>query len=173
MDDKLYSGQRFLDIESVWTDKTTYPYALIYKNSQEIYKLLLTNSQPRAKINGAIFYQPTACLEYAYTPPKDDIRGAWTKVSSTTSYPSGLQVVGQFCWASQDITIYPGVEVMYHYNKPRYIVNLPQKTKEWITGFLGYLGTNTRIITDREVILPDDLVDPDSPDYPSPDPVLV
>jgi hypothetical protein len=55
---------------------------------------------------------------------------------------------GNFWWTSEDIC--SGKEVLYHHTFPEYVVKtLPEKTKQWLIGYLGYLASNIILIEEE------------------------
>lgn len=107
MANMLYNGVELLDINTVWTDKTTYPYAHIYETNG-MYGLVISTHPALFRTRGSYTadYLPTGavCMQYMHT------QTAWYYLSSKTipsaaygydelNYTKGFKII----WASYDV----------------------------------------------------------------------
>lgn len=98
----LYNGVEFPDINTVWTDKTTYPYAFIYYDG--VYtNLNLTTVRPEySYYNGSIGFYSFNCYYLRYTLGVD----CWEYLAGGGSYEAvgcAEENIKEFYWSNCDI----------------------------------------------------------------------
>lgn len=116
----LYNVIYAPDIDTVWTNKTTYPYAVIAQSPDFMTMLFLTNTVPTQTDN--IISVGSDFLVYAFDPypHTGDPITEWTYMGSgaeLTDFP-GIEVSGYFIWATVDIIDTADNEVKHEYGEP-------------------------------------------------------
>lgn len=106
MGNVLYNGVELLDINTVWTDKTTYPYAHIYE-SNGLYGLVISTHPALFRTRGSYTadYLPTGavCMQYLHTQTEWYYMSSKT-ISSTSGYAELNYTKGfKIIWASYDV----------------------------------------------------------------------
>ena len=79
----LYNGVELPNIDTVWTDKMTYPYACIYLNPENVYRLCISSYPMRYKTEnsktGLWFEQSTSFISFAID------KTYWKQVSANSN----------------------------------------------------------------------------------------
>lgn len=112
----LYNGVELPDINTVWTDKTTYPYAIIYRGNSGKYALRVSDApfyyEVRDYGTTAPAFAGSAGAQLMDSVSVDPIEdGVWGELGPVYEAEVGLLYSTPFMWANHDVVYKDSTEV--------------------------------------------------------------